>query len=389
MSGTEVREFFSPTHVIFGWGASGRTGGEAKRLGGKRVLVVTDQRVHGSGLTKAPLDSIKAAGLETVLYADCKVDPDIAMVEEVLDLYRSKGCDVIVVIGGGSPICLGRAVALRASNPDMSLVAMEGMNVFKNPPKPTVLVTTTTGSGSEVSPVFIITDPERMVKMNIGGRGAQSNVSILDPAMLKSLGADIVLATGMDAITHTIEAFTSNRSSLMTDALAIRAFRTLWHNIGPAALEGNEEARAQMLYAGITAVLAAGNARLGLVHAMSDQPCAFHHIPHGIANAMMIPTVMEYNLPAAREKFVELAQAAGERTDDLKDPPRAFLRAIEKQYKRLKLATGLPAEINAADFDDWADRTIENPLFVTTVRKPSKPEIIELYKRAKAGWSYS
>lgn len=388
MSVSEIREFFSPTHVIFGWGASGRTGAEARRLGGKRVLVVTDQRVHGGGLTTVPLDALRAAGLETVLYADCKVDPDIAMVEEVFGLYQARDCDVVVVIGGGSPICLGRAVALRASNPDMSLVAMEGMNVFKHPPKPTVLVTTTTGSGSEVSPVFIITDPDRMVKMNIGGRGAQASVSILDPAMLKSLNADIVLATGMDAITHTIEAFTSNRSSLMTDALALRAFKTLWHHIGSAALEGNEESRAQMLYAGITAVLAAGNARLGLVHAMSDQPCAFYHIPHGIANALMIPTVMEYNLPAARDKFVELAQAAGERVDDLSDPPRAFLRAIDRLYKRLRLPTRLPDEIDTGRFEDWADRTMENPLFTTTVRKPSKSEIIELYHRAKVEWSY-
>src|SRR5204863_229961 len=142
----------------------------------------------------------------------------------------------------------------------MSLVAMEGMNVFKHPPKPTVLVTTTTGSGSEVSPVFIITDPERMVKMNIGGRGAQASVSILDPAMLKSLNADIVLATGMDAITQL--------------------------------------------------------------------------------------------------------------------------------YKRLRLLTRLPDEIDSGQFEDWADRTMENPLFTTTVKKPSKPEIIELYHRAKAEWSY-
>src|SRR5215470_11492389 len=128
MSSDDIREFFSPTHVIFGWGASARTGVEASRLGGKRVLVVTDQRVEGAGLTKGPLDALKQAGLESVVFAQCQVDPDIAMVETVLELYRSKGCDVIVVVGGGSPICLGRAVALRASNPDKSLLDMEGMN---------------------------------------------------------------------------------------------------------------------------------------------------------------------------------------------------------------------------------------------------------------------
>lgn len=388
MSTQATHEFYSPTHIIFGRGASARTGSEAARLGGKRVLFVTDRRVQGAGLTATPMALLKAAGVEVVVYADCKVDPDIAMVEEVLDIYVKERCDVIVVVGGGSPICLGRAVALRASNRDNGLVAMEGMNLFSKPPVPTVLVTTTTGSGSEVSPVFIITDPDRMVKMNIGGRGAQATVSILDPDMLKTLNADIVLATGMDAITHSIESFTSNRASLMTDALALRSLKVLWRNIAPAALEGSEQARAQMLYAGITAVLASGNARLGLIHAMSDQPCAFHHIPHGIANALMLPTVMEYNLPAAREKFVEMAEAVGERTDDVSDAPRALLRAIEKLYKALQLPTRLPDEVDPSCFDDWADRTIENPLFVTTVSKPSKREIIELYHRAKIDWTY-
>src|SRR6058998_2856168 len=113
----EVREFYSPTHVIFGWGASARTGTEAKRHGGRRVFVVTDQRVHGTGVTKEPLESLRAAGLEVVLFSECEVDPAIPTVEKALDLYLSESCDVVVVIGGGSPICLGRAVALRATNP--------------------------------------------------------------------------------------------------------------------------------------------------------------------------------------------------------------------------------------------------------------------------------
>src|SRR5262249_18365528 len=160
------------------------------------------------------------------------------------------------------------------------------------------------------------------------------------------------LATGMDAITHTIEAFTSNRASLMTDALALRAFKVLWQHIAPAALQGDPESRAQMLFAGITAVLASGNARLGLVSAMPDQPSAFRHRRPGLATAVMLPTVMEYNLPAAREKFMELAQAAGERLDDVADPPRAFLRAVDRLYKRLSLPTRLPDEIDARSFDD-------------------------------------
>ena len=384
-----IRDFYSPTHVIFGWGAAMRTGAETKRLGGKRAFVVTDQRVHAAGLTAQPVESLRDAGLETVLFPDCEVDPTTAAVEKALERYLAEGCDVVVVIGGGSPICLGRAVALRAANPDKSLRAMEGMDKFAAPPKPTVLVTTTTGSGSEVSPVFIITDPERVVKMNVGGRGAQATVSILDPSMLKSLPPEQVIATGMDAITHALESFLSNRASLITDALAIRSLKTLWTHIGPAAFSvNNMESRGQMLVASIMAVQASGNARLGLVHATSDQICAFHHVSHGMSNALMLPAIMEFNLPAAREKFVELAQATGESVQDDAEAPEAFLKAIARLYRRLGLPTKLPAAVDPSSFDDWADRTLENPLFTTTIRQPTKGEIIDLYSRAKAGWSY-
>lgn len=386
----EIRDFYSPTHLISGWGAAARTGAEAKRLGGKRVFFVTDQRVHGAGLTRGPLESLKSAGLETVVFADCAVDPAIEAVETALELYLAQGCDVIVVVGGGSPICLGRAVALRASNREKTLRAMEGMNRFDAPPRPTVLVSTTTGSGSEVSPVFIITDSGRMVKMNIGGRGAQATVSILDPSLLKSLPAEQIIATGMDAITHALEAFLSNRSSLITDALAIRALKTLWEHIGPAAFSvNNMESRGQMLVASIMAVQAAGNARLGLVHASSDQICAFHHVSHGMSNALMLPTVMEYNLPAAAAKFVELAQATGESSSSGALAPEAFLRAIYKFYRRLGLPLKLPDAVDPASFEDWAERALENPLFATTIRQPSKQECVELYARAKAGWSFA
>jgi alcohol dehydrogenase class IV len=385
-----IREFYSPTHLIFGWGASARTGVEAKRLGGKRAFVVTDQRVHGAGLTKGPIKSLREAGIEPVMFADCEVDPATSTVAKALSLYLSERCDVVVVIGGGSPICLGRAVALCATNRDKELRAMEGMNLFTAAPMPTVLVTTTTGSGSEVSPVFIITDAERKVKMNIGGRGAQATVSILDPSLLKTLPTEQVLATGMDAITHSLESFLSNRDSLITDALAISSLRTLWAHIGRAAFSVNNlESRGKMLVASIMSVQASGNARLGLVHAMSDQICAFHHVSHGMSNALMLPTVMEYNLPAAPDKFIELAEATRESVHHGAEGPEAFLKAIDKLYRRLGLPTKLPDAVDPSNFDDWALRTIENSLFKTTIRQPTKSEIVELYGRARAGWSYS
>jgi alcohol dehydrogenase class IV len=122
---------------------------------------------------------------------------------------------------------------------------------------------------------------------------------------------------------------------------------------------------------------------------MSDQICAFHHVSHGMSNALMLPTVMEYNLPAAPDKFIELAEATSEKVSDSAENPEAFLNAIDKFYRRLGLPTKLPEAVDPSNFDDWALRTIENPLFRTTIRQPIKREIVELYGRAKAGWSYS
>jgi alcohol dehydrogenase class IV len=193
----------------------------------------------------------------------------------------------------------------------------------------------------------------------------------------------------MDAITHSLESFLSNRDSLITDALAIRSLKTLWTHIGPAAFSvNNAESRGKMLVASIMSVQASGNARLGLVHAMSDQICAFHHVSHGMSNALMLPTVMEYNLPAASDKFIELAEATTQSGDYSAKSPEVFLEAIDRLYRRLGLPTKLPDEVDASNFDDWADRTVENPLFKTTIRQPTKGEIIELYGRAKTGWSY-
>jgi alcohol dehydrogenase class IV len=149
------------------------------------------------------------------------------------------------------------------------------------------------------------------------------------------------------------------------------------------------ESRGKMLVASIMSVQASGNARLGLVHAMSDQICAFHHVSHGMSNALMLPTVMEYNLPATPEKFLELAQATRGPLHDGAAGPEVFLEEIERLYHRLGLPMKLPDAVNPSSFDDWAVRTAENPLFKTTIRQPSKEEIMELYGRAKAGWSYA
>jgi alcohol dehydrogenase class IV len=194
----------------------------------------------------------------------------------------------------------------------------------------------------------------------------------------------------MDAITHCLESFLSNRDSPVTDALAVRALRMLWTQIGPAAFSVNNlESRGQMLLAGIMSVQASGNARLGLVHAMSDQICAFHHVPHGLANALMIPIVMEYNLPAAPDKFAELAQVTDDTSASKHGEPEAFLFNLARLYRHLGLPTRLPDVVDPTSFEDWADRTLENPLYATTIRQPSKAEIVELYRRSKEEWSYS
>ena len=377
--------YYMPTRVVFGAGMSKTVGKEAKGLGATRAFLVTDQGVHRAGVTAGPLQSLREAGLDPVVFADVEEDPPIATVERGLELFRESGCDLVVAVGGGSPMCAGKAIALRATNPG-SLRDYEGFDRYDIRPVPTIAVPTTAGSGSEISQVFVISDPERKAKMAIGGRLGFPVVAILDPDLTMNLPYWQAIVSGVDALTHAVEGYVGLRASPFSDCLATEAVRLIFQNLGPAASTADKQAKCQMLIAASLANMACGNAKLGLGHGTSDPLCANYHWPHGYCNGLMLPFVMQFNMPAAPERYITLAEVMGEVPPLGRPRPEAAIEAVQRLYRLVGFPRRLPDDVKPEALPQLAQEGYDNPVSHTNIRTFTYKDVLGLYEAAMRGW---
>jgi alcohol dehydrogenase class IV len=380
-----TRQYLMPTKLVHGVGSASMAGTEAARLGITRALIVTDAGVHRAGLTRSIEAALEQARIPFTVFAEVEEDPAVATVERGVQVIQETACDGVIVVGGGSPLSAGKAMTILATNPG-NLTSYEGANKYKNPPLPMIAIPTTAGSGSEVSRNGIITDSVRQVKMIIGGESAFPRVAILDPELLLSLPYRPAMFAGIDALTHTVEAYVSAWATPLTDALASGAARLIGRFLGPAICTEDKAAKAEMLLASAMSNIACGNAPLGLVHATSDPLCALHHVAHGHANGLMLPYVMEYNLPAAPEKFVELAAALGAGGNGRPLTPESAVAAVVGIYRSIGFPSEFPAGATEDTIPDLARRAIENPLVRYNVRRPTRSDLEAVYRRARQGW---
>ena len=338
-----VTYFQSPSRLVMGAGAVAQAGSEAVRFG-TCALVVTGR---GSSKKNGSLDkvtaSLEAVGVKAVVYDQVPSDPDLPSVDNGVALAKAEGCDVIVALGGGSPLDAAKGISMMLANPG-KIVDYE----FKAPEKagPAIIaVPTTAGTGSEITRFTVITDTERVVKMLMQGPGLIPTVSILDPELTLTMPASVTAATGMDALTHATEAYLSSLATPLTDIHALAAIRLIAGALVPATLNGNNvAARQDMLLGQMEAGYAFGNASVGLVHAMARPLGAHFGVPHGKANALLLAPVMAYNRPAAPERFARLAEAFGENAAGLsvREAGLKAVAAIETLFKE----TGLPARLS-------------------------------------------
>ncbi len=387
MNFNSLFNFYMPTRIIHGFGSAQETGREAAALNMKKVLLVTDKGVKGAGLTDKVVASLEAAGIPVVLFADVEEDPGTKTVGRGLDLLKAEGCDGVVIVGGGSPLCAGKGIALLATNGG-TLPDYEGQDKYKVPPLPVIGIPTTAGAGSEVSSAFIITDEKRNYKMSIWGKTCYPEIAILDPMLLANIPYGAGMNAGMDALSHAVGACSTIMATPITDALAVNAIAMMIKNLASAILTGDLEAKNQQLLASVMANIACGNARLDLIHALSH-PLASRHMPHGLANGILVPFVMEYNLPVCADTFAKISIALGEAqpgltTDDLAE------RAIEL-VKELFARTGFPRKIpgdvaTEKDIPDMVKQAMTRPMIKLNKRRCSERDLAELYKRALAGW---
>ncbi|UBM63632.1 iron-containing alcohol dehydrogenase [Candidatus Sulfidibacterium hydrothermale] len=377
--------YFIPTVNLMGAGAALEVAKQAKIIGGSKALVVTDAPLIKLGIADKIIRLLEKEDIRTILYDAVLPNPTVKNVHDGVALYKQNNCDLIVAIGGGSPIDCAKGIGLVATNGG-SIKDYEGLDMSKKTMPPFIAVNTTAGTASEMTRFTIITDTDRHVKMAIVDWHVTPTVSINDPELMVSMPSALTAATGMDALTHAIEAYVSTLATPVTDSAAIKAIQLISQYLRPAVANGNNmEARDKMAYAEFMAGMAFNNASLGNVHAMAHQLGGFYDLPHGVCNAILLPHVESFNMIACPERFADIAMAMGENTNGLSVIEAAEL-AI-KSIGRLSRDVGIPSGlkelgVKEKDLPTLADNALKDACGLTNPRIATKEDIIELYKAA-------
>ncbi|HHV78435.1 MAG TPA: iron-containing alcohol dehydrogenase [Firmicutes bacterium] len=387
MAWLKAYEVRMPELVLYGLGASASVGNEVKKLG-KKALLVSDSVMTKLGYVDAVKKRIEEQDIETVVFAKVDSEPTLAHVDEGLSLFREAQCDVLVSLGGGSPIDVAKAIGIVASNGG-SIVDYMGQNKVKSPIPPIVAIPTTAGTGSEVTKFTIITDTVRDVKMLIGSPFIVPKVAIDDPELTFSAPPKTTAATGLDALTHAVEAYISKKSHPFTDAVARSAIRRIARNIRRAwAVPDDVEARSEMMLGALEAGVAFSNASVTIVHGMSRPIGALFHVPHGISNAVLLPTCMEFCMVGSLEKFADMAELMGEDVRGLPTWKAAekAVEAIKQLCKDLQIPTiaglGIDREKFIEKMSKMADDALASGSPGNAPRVVTKEDILELYRKA-------
>jgi alcohol dehydrogenase class IV len=331
-------------NLIFGIGAVETVVEKAKEFGKSKILIITDKGVVGAGLLEKVRTPLEQAGLKTDIFDQIEPNPRDHTVLKAFEFAKKKECEMIIGLGGGSPIDAAKAVGALMTNPGPLQDYLRG-TALKNPLPPLIAIPTTSGTGSEVTQFSVVTDTERSFKAGIGSPLLIPRVAIVDPSLMESMPPSLAAATGMDALTHAIECFVSVNSQPFSDALALHAIRLIGAFLRPSVANGaNQEARSQMAIASTLAGVAFSNAGVGLVHAMAHPLGGRFDVPHGVANAILLPSVMRFNLIARLEKFGQVAQALGEKVEGL-SAVDAGKKAVEAIIQ-LSADIGIPGHLS-------------------------------------------
>ncbi len=304
-------QYNNPTQIEFGPGAIRKIPDKLKALGGSRLMIVTDKGVSGAGILDKITAPLNGAGIPFEVFDRVLPDPSTEVIEEIFSMIRADCSDVILAVGGGSPIDAAKGASLLAGNPGR-LQDYGGVGKVKHKGLPLIAVPTTAGTGSEVTVFAVLSDLAANLKFTVTSTLIAPDVAVLDPELTLTLPPGLTAATGLDAMTHAVEAYTSLISEPISDALALEAARLLYRWLPQAVNCGSSiEARAMVLQGSLLAGIAFNNAFLGLAHAIASPLGAHFHVPHGLANAVILPYVMEYNHMAAPEKYINLGKAMG------------------------------------------------------------------------------
>ena len=366
-----------------GAGAIQEIASEAKARGFRKAFVCSDPDLIKFGVTGKVLKVLDDAGLAYEVYSDIKANPTIENVQTGVAAFQASGADYIVAIGGGSSMDTAKAVGIIIANPEFADVrSLEGTAPTKNPCVPIIAVPTTAGTAAEVTINYVITDVEKKRKFVCVDTHDIPVVAVIDPDMMSSMPKGLTAATGMDALTHAIEGYITKAAWEMTDMFHLKAIEIISKNLR-GAVANTKEGREGMALGQYVAGMGFSNVGLGIVHSMAHALGAVYDTPHGVANAILLPTVMEYNAPATGEKYREIARAMGvEGVDQMSQAE--YRRAAVEDVKKLSQDVGIPADLKEIakeeDVQFLAESAYADACRPGNPRDTSVEEIAALYR---------
>ena len=359
---------------------------EAQRHGFKKALVVTDKDLVKFKVAEKVTALLEQANLDYVLFDEVKANPSVDIIKKGVETFKQVGADYLIAIGGGSPIDSAKAIGIIINNPEFSdVLSLEGVAPTKNKCVPIIAVTTTAGTAAEVTINYVITDEAKKRKFVCVDVNDIPVVAIVDPDMMSSMPKGLTAATGMDALTHAIEGYITKGAWELTDALHLKAIEIISRSLR-GAVENTPEGRAGMALGQYVAGMGFSNVGLGVVHSMAHPLSAYYDTPHGIANAGLLPYVMDFNKDFTGEKYREIARAMGVQGVDQMSPEE-YRNAAVNAVKQLAKDVGIPEKLSAigvqeADLPALSVDAFNDVCTGGNPRDCTAEEILDVYKIA-------
>ncbi len=383
----KASQIIMPPTVLYGFGCLQNLGAKMKPLGGK-ALLVTDEIMCNIGYVDKVKAILEEQEIKFETYDKVNTEPTTIFVNEGLKLFKEKKCDFLIAVGGGSPIDTAKAIGAMATNPG-KLSDYMGMGKMVAAAPPIVAIATTSGTGSEMTKYTIIADVENNVKMLIGSPHIMATIAVSDPTLTMTLPAKTTAATGIDALTHSVEAYISIKSQPFIDVIALSSIRRIAKYLRIAWADGdNMEARSQMMIAAMEAGIAINNSSVTIVHGMSRPIGVLFHVPHGISNAVLLPAGMEFAMMGVPEKFAVLAEALGENVVGIPTikAAKVAVEALKQLNDDLQIPSISGLGIDKDKFMAVAEKMAQDALNSgspgNTPRNVTKQDIIDIYKKA-------
>ncbi len=378
--------FYMPSMSLMGAGCIEEVPAEIKELGLKKALIVTDKVLNQIGLVGELTKLLEQNGIQYAIYDGVQPNPTVANVNNGLAMLKAENCDFVISFGGGSSHDCCKGIALLATNGG-AIGDYEGVNRSKKPQLPMIAVNTTAGTASEMTIFCIITDEERHVKMALVDKNMTPVIAVNDANLMLNIPKALTAATGMDALTHAVEAYVSTNATPVTDACAQKAIELITKYLRTAVHEGkNVEARENMAYAEYLAGMAFNNASLGYVHAMAHQLGGMFDLPHGVCNAVLLPHVQEYNAQVAAGRLRDIARFMGADVEGLSEQEgaRKAIDMIKALSKDVEIPSGLDElKVPESAFDELAANALKDACGLTNPKQATHAEIVAIFRAAR------